>query len=389
MDLGDLELRGILARKSKLFLWLDCSRAWPHLRRSQINAGEKRKYRAPNIGSSDLGSCFYWNCRSRDDFRTRIRARAGLASDHRYLGDRLRSHYAHASRLLVGGRQNLLRAELFPILFFLTAVPWPPRFEQPITAGLMQAVAAATAGLLHWFGIPAQTAGGAITLRTGVVGITEACSGMRSLQAGIMFGLAMGEWFLLRPQGRIVLLLIAIALALCTNLVRTLVLSLQAEWNGLSAVEKIHDLTGTLAVTALVVAIWICARALRSRHQASGHFGFENLHARLRAIGATIPTTLQSAALAILIVGVFGIAIAQIVSAKIETRDQTQTAPFFSVREGPSLTRVRLPRDVWNELHPTSGEYVRIHDPRLGAGETFHFFWKPSPWNRFVLFHCS
>src|SRR5205085_7002087 len=139
---------------------------------------------------------------------------------------------------LAGGR-NLLRAELFPILFFLTAVPWPPRFEQPITAGLMQAVAAAATALLHWFGIPAHTAGGAITLRTGVVGITEACSGMRSLQAGIMFGLAMGEWFLLRPQRRIVLLLIAIAL--CTNLIRTLVLSLQAEWNGLSAVEKIHD----------------------------------------------------------------------------------------------------------------------------------------------------
>src|SRR5205809_605024 len=190
-------------------------------------------------------------------------------------------------------------AELFPVLFFLTAVPWPPRFEQPITAGLMQAVAAATAGLLHWFGIPAQTAGGAITLRTGVVGITEACSGMRSLQAGIMFGLAMGEWFLLRPQRRIVLLLIAIALALCTNLVRTLVLSLQAEWNGLSAVEKLHDFTGRLAVSA----------------------------------------------------------------------------------------RVRLPRDVWNELHPTSGEYIRVRNSRLGAGEVFHFFWKPSPWNRFVLVH--
>src|SRR5438045_1973393 len=285
------------------------------------------------------------------------------------------------------GGKTLLIAELFPVLFFLTAVPWPPRFEQPITAGLMQGVAAATTALLHWFGIPAQTAGGTITLRTGVVGISEACSGMRSLQAGIMFGLAMGEWFLLGALRRIALLLIAMVLALCTNLIRTLALSLQAEWHGLDAVEKIHDLTGTLAVTALVVAIWICARALRSRHQASGHFGFENLHARLRVIGATIPTTLQSAALAILIVGVFGIAIAQIVSAKIETRDQTQTAPFFSVREGPSLTRVRLPRDVWNELHPTSAEYVRIHDPRLGAGETFHFFWKPSPWNRFVLVH--
>src|SRR5207248_11621128 len=46
-----------------------------------------------------------------------------------------------------------------------------------------------------------------------------------------------------------------------------------------------------------------------------------------------------------------------------------------------------LPRDVWNELHPTSGEYIRTRDSRLGAGETFHFFWKPSPWNRFVLLH--
>jgi len=285
------------------------------------------------------------------------------------------------------GGKTLLLAELFPILFFLTAVPWPPRFEQPITAGLMQAVAAATTALLHWFGIPAQTAGGAITLRTGVVGITEACSGMRSLQAGVMFGLAMGEWFLLRPLRRIALLLLAIVLALCTNLIRTLALSLQAEWHGLDAVEKIHDLTGTLAVTVLVIAIWISALALRSRHRAIAQFGFENLSARLRAVGAAIPATLQRAAAAVLIAGIFGIAIVQIVSAKIDARDQTQTAPFFSVREDPSQTRVQLPRDVWNELHPTTGEYIRIRDSRLGAGETFHFFWKPSPWNRFALVH--
>jgi exosortase len=285
------------------------------------------------------------------------------------------------------GGKTLLLAELFPVLFFLTAVPWPPRFEQPITAGLMQAVATATTALLHWFGIPAQTTGGAITLRTDVVGITEACSGMRSLQAGIMFGLAMSEWFLLRPLRRIALLFIAIALALTTNLIRTLALSLQAEWNGLDAVEKIHDLTGMLAVIVLVIAIWICAVALRSRARGSAHFGFENLSARLRAIDAVIQTTLQRAAAAVLIAGIFGVAIAQVVSAKIEARDQTQTAPFFFVREDPSQTQVQLPRDVWTELHPTSGEYIRTRDPRLGAGEAFHFFWKPSPWNRFVLVH--
>jgi exosortase len=284
---------------------------------------------------------------------------------------------------LVGGT-SLLCAELFPVLFFLTAVPWPPRFEQPITTGLMQAVAAATTGLLHWFGVPAQTAGGAITLRNGIVGVTEACSGIRSLQAGTMFGLAMGEWFLLPVLRRIALLVIAIALAFCTNLVRTVVLALQAEWHGLGAVDTIHDVTGTLAVVVLVIAIWLCALAFRSRQRI---VAFENLSERLSALVTLAPVGLQHTAAVILITGIVGIVIAKIGSARIEMRDQTQTAPYFSVRETQSRTRVQLSRDVWSELHPSSGEYIRVHDPELGAAETFHFFWKPSPWNRFVLVH--
>jgi exosortase len=285
------------------------------------------------------------------------------------------------------GGTKLLVAELFPILFFLTAVPWPPRFEQPITAGLMQLVAAATTELLHSFGIPAQTAGGAITLHNGVVGVTEACSGIRSLQAGIMFGLAMGEWFLLRPLRRIGLLFVAIALALATNLARTLALSLQADRHGLAAVEKIHDLTGTLAVTTLVIAIWICARFLRQRRDEVEPFRFDKLRVHLRSIVEAFPSAFLRVVAALLLAAVFGLAAAQIISARIETEDRMQTRPFFSVRADSSQTRVRLPREVWNELHPTSGEYVRSHHPQLGVGDAFHFFWKPSPWNRFVLVH--
>ena len=68
---------------------------------------------------------------------------------------------------------------------------------------------------------------------------------------------------------------------------------LQAEWHGPDAVEKIHDLTGPIAVIVLVIAIWICALALRSP-RAKAHFGLENLCARLRAIGAAIPATRAS-----------------------------------------------------------------------------------------------
>ncbi len=288
----------------------------------------------------------------------------------------------------IAGGKKLFRAELFPILFFLTAVPWPPRFEQPVTAGLMQVVAAVTTELLRWFGIQAQTAGGAITLRNGVVGVTEACSGIRSLQSGIMFGLAMGEWFLLRPLRRIFLLAIAIILALATNLIRTLVLSLQAEWHGVAAIEKIHDFTGNLGVTALVIGIWFCARGMRQR-SSTDLFVFKKVNIRWRALSGAVPIALSRTAAALLVAGILGIAAAQILSAKIEAQDRTQTTPFFFVRENPpaSQTRVQLPRDVWNELHPSSGEYIRTRDAELGPGDSFHFFWKPSPWNRFVLVH--
>jgi exosortase len=287
---------------------------------------------------------------------------------------------------LAGGRKFFL-TELFPILFFLTAVPWPPRFEQPITAGLMNAVAAATTALLHLGGIPAQTTGGAITLRNGIVGITEACSGIRSLQSGIMFGLAMGEWFLLRPFKRIALLAIAIVLALGTNLLRTLVLSLQAEWHGVAAVENIHDLTGNLVVTAMVLAIWICGRLLRGRTTTTTPFDFKKIFERWRIFQVSNP--FKWAAMALLLAGIAGVAAAQIVSARIEARDRTQTAPFFFVRNDGSVsqTRIELPREVWNELHPSSGEAIRVRDSRLGYAESYHFFWKPSPWNRFVLVH--
>jgi exosortase/archaeosortase family protein len=268
-------------------------------------------------------------------------------------------------------------------------VPWPPRFEQPITAGLMNAVAAATTALLHVCGILAQTTGGAITLRNGIVGITEACSGIRSLQSGIMFGLAMGEWFLLRPSKRIVLLFVAIGLALGTNLIRTFVLSLQAEWHGVAAVENIHDLTGNLVVTAMVIAIWICGRLLRGRTIVTAPFEFKKISEQWRILTGALPASFLRAATGLLIAGIAGIAGAQIVSNRIEAGDRTQTSPFFSLRDDGSIsrTRIELPRDVWNELHPSSGEAIRVRDERLGYAESYHFFWKPSPWNRFVLVH--
>lgn len=289
------------------------------------------------------------------------------------------------------GGNALARQELFPVLFFLTAVPWPPRFEQPIVSSLMHWVAETTTELLHWFGIEAQTSGGAIALRSGLVGISEACSGVRSLQAGIMFGLAMGEWFLLRPARRVVLLFIAMALAFATNLTRTLTLSVQAEWHGVGSLDRVHDLIGNVMITALIVAIWISGKFLTPRSAHRPALSIREITERVRAFFGRLMTSTTPLFRVLTLSFLFGIISARGLYAWREAKDQTQTAPLFAAKiDNSSANRLlRVPREIWNELRPTKAEYIRHQSAELpgGAADCFHFFWKPSPWNRFALVH--
>ena len=285
-----------------------------------------------------------------------------------------------------GGRV-LARAELFPVVFFLTAVPWPPRFEQPITTLLIRWVAAATTELLHWTGIEAQSSGGAIALRSGLVGISEACSGVRSLQAGIMFGLAMGEWFLLRPARRVFLLILAVVLALATNLIRTLLLSLQAERHGIESLDRVHDLIGNVMITALILGIWIAGRLLAPPMRAPVSLSKipDQVGQFLRGLIAPSALVFRAVALSFLI----GIVCARCLYAKRAAEDRTQTTPFFATKIDNSNQLQQLPREIRNELRPTSAEYIRRQSDDLprGSADCFHFFWKPSAWNRFALVH--
>ena len=289
------------------------------------------------------------------------------------------------------GGNDLARTEIFPVLFFLTAVPWPPRFEQPMATSLMGWVAAATAELLHWLGIQAQTSGAAIALRSGLVGITEACSGIRSLQAGIMFGLAMGEWFLLRPVRRVILLLLAIVLALTTNLARTLALSLQAEWHGINSLDRVHDFIGNTTITALIVGIWVAGKLLAPRARRGPLRPAMEIAGQARRLLAKLRTEARPIFGFLLLCFLAGIIFARVLYARLEAQDRTQTAPFFTARIDNSSgnRQAPIPRDIWNELRPTSGEYVRRESPDLprGGADCFHFFWKPSAWNRFALVH--
>ncbi len=150
----------------------------------------------------------------------------------------------------------------FPIAFTLVAVPWISPIEQPIVQELMRAVAAAAAETMTLFGIPTQLEGNLIRVPTGLVGVNEACSGVRSLQTSIMIGLLFGELRRLSILRRVVLIAGAIAIALVANFARTLALVWIAASRGTEQSEHWHDVAGYLIVVFVFVGTMVLASKL-------------------------------------------------------------------------------------------------------------------------------
>jgi exosortase len=146
-----------------------------------------------------------------------------------------------------------LRHFAFPILFASIAVPWVTPIEVPIVQGLMHAVAGIASEAATLFGIPAHVEGNLIRTLSGVVGINEACSGVRSLQTSLMIGLLLGELKRLSIWRRVALVAGAIAIAFIGNCARAFFLVWIAGTKGIAAVGHWHDVAGYSIVAAVFV----------------------------------------------------------------------------------------------------------------------------------------
>ncbi|PZR72001.1 MAG: hypothetical protein DLM73_14305 [Chthoniobacterales bacterium] len=150
----------------------------------------------------------------------------------------------------------------FPILFFLVAVPWISPIEEPIVQGLMRTVAAAATEAITLCGVPAQLEGNLIRVSTGLVGVNEACSGVRSLQTSLMIGLLFGELKRLSIGRRFALVFGALAIAVVANFARAFFLVWVAAHQGVSAVERWHDFAGYTIVGVVFGGSLLLAAAL-------------------------------------------------------------------------------------------------------------------------------
>lgn len=159
----------------------------------------------------------------------------------------------------IGGR-NWSRYFAFPLFFFLIAVPWPTRFEAPLIDHMSQLNAAASAAAANELGSPAVRRGRLIETGSGLVGVDEACSGIRSFQASVMIALFLGELFSYGILRRGVLLCGAMGLAFIGNVIRTTYLVCTADLQGLDAVKLHHDQAGLailgITLVGLLGLVW-------------------------------------------------------------------------------------------------------------------------------------
>jgi exosortase len=146
-----------------------------------------------------------------------------------------------------------------PLALILVAVPWPHRAETFVIQSLTRLVASAATEVVQWMGIAAERRGNLIALSSGTIELSEACSGLRSLQSMLLAALVVGELYGLRLGRRLLLVLAGFAIALVLNLVRHVILTLIAASHGIATMEEWHDPAGLLILLLSVPLLFLLA----------------------------------------------------------------------------------------------------------------------------------
>lgn len=148
---------------------------------------------------------------------------------------------------------------LFPLVFALTMIPWPFGIEVSIVNGMTRFVTAGVVELLHLAGYPAVQYGNVIQVGDVAVGVEEACSGIKSIQALFMLTLFVGAFWKLGSGVRVVLVALGFVVAAFYNLLRSFTLSLIVINGGDALFDEWHDLVGHAALVLSIITVFLIA----------------------------------------------------------------------------------------------------------------------------------
>ncbi len=174
--------------------------------------------------------------------------------------------------LWMAGGRTWLKHFMWPVLFTATALPWSKPFEDALTQRLMPLVANLSIDFLWLAGVPAVQSGNLIQVPSALIGVDEACSGIRSLQGTIMAAALLGILFKLVWWRASMLFTGGILLAFVLNVARAIILALVTANSGFAAFTRWHDSAGISILAVVIVGLWIMALRLKRRQDVAAAF---------------------------------------------------------------------------------------------------------------------
>jgi len=280
--------------------------------------------------------------------------------------------FLSAAACIQMGGWSLLKRQLFPLAFAWTALPWPTNAELFVTQNSLRFLTEVTVGILNILGFAALQRGNLIELANCTVGIETACSGVQSLQSSLMAALFLGEFFRFAIKHRIGLVAAGWGVALLTNLLRVLCLSLLAASSGTAAVDRWHPLVGGIATVVIFASLIGIARWLEKSQQPQPSPQSGGIP---RANSPLTACTALCLFLAVPLLTAFKFCEAAIPQASL--RKPLWSVHVENLPEGWQKTPWPAASREWTMLRYSQRDGWIFRDPKGQAAHLVHLFWLP------------
>jgi exosortase/archaeosortase family protein len=176
------------------------------------------------------------------------------------------------------GGWNRIKPMLFPLLFFIVAIPWPLATDLKLTQWFQERISSLIVDILLLLEHEARLEGTVIDIGVfGQIGVDQACSGIHGLQASLVITLFLGAYYRFLPFNRVVYLLAGTMIALMLNLLRAFCLSYvkvkgKGEWLDQPLFSfwewdapNLHDLAGFIETGMIFLLIVILGQMAKGR----------------------------------------------------------------------------------------------------------------------------
>jgi exosortase len=262
------------------------------------------------------------------------------------------------------------------VLLWLFAGPPPPGTYARLASFLQTQVADGVVRTLNALGIAAYQEGNVIELARTSVGVSEACSGVRSLISCTVAGLFLSALVVRRPRNRALVIALSPVIGLAMNFFRSFLLTLLAN-SGVNIEGRWHDLTGASIIVGTTLIVTAFALWLHRRESATPEGPIED---EAPSRGRSPLQSVVAAAL-LLAAGSAGF----LAAATRPTHAPTGNAPDLAAllpAAGPGWTARTTPDlDRYSETLQTHDLVERVYSAGPGAGgvqlSLYLAYWRP------------